>query len=447
MKYWRSHAIRITVYLDDGLGSDCNFSRCKEASKFVETSLRLSGFLPNDDKSVWQPTPVLVWLGYNIDLSSHTISIPPERILNAEHIINAIISLYPSSTARKIAQFAGKIISMSFAIGNVTRIMTRHSYFDILRRSSWDSKLLVSRHTLTELLFWKNNLPLLNSKCILSSQSHYSRICYSDASSSGCASYILHFRDTIAHKMWSVEEAQKSSSYRELKAISLGLESFLQLLQGHTINGTRTINQFSRIVEVGSMKEELQSLALHIFTMCVLNSIRLEVEWIPRSANDRADFLSKIVDYHDWRVRRKYFLLAENKWGPHSVDTFANHENAQLPRFNSRFWCPGTEAVDAFSVPWANENNWVVPPIFLISKVLNHIAASGARGTLVVPAWPSAAFWPMIYTTMVFQAYSPILSRYPSVLRFFELRNYKNALLGSPNCRSRVLFLRFTASA
>ena len=57
VKYWRSHAIRTTVYLDDGLGSDCNFSRCKEASKFVKTSLRLSGFLPNDDKSVRQPTP------------------------------------------------------------------------------------------------------------------------------------------------------------------------------------------------------------------------------------------------------------------------------------------------------------------------------------------------------------------------------------------------------
>ena len=137
---------------------------------------------------------------------------------------------------------------------------------------------------------------------------------------------------------------------------------------------------------------------LHIFSMCVLNHIRLEVEWIPRSANDRADFFSKIVDYDDWRVRREYFLLVEKKWGPHSVDRFANHENAQLPRFNSRFWCPGTEAVDAFSVSWANGNNWVVPPIFLISKVLNHIAASGARGTLVVPAWPSAAFWPMIYT-------------------------------------------------
>ena len=68
-------------------------------------------------------------------------------------------------------------------------------------------------------------------------------------------------------------------------------------------------------------------------------------------------FLSRIVDYDDWRVKRDYFLLAEKKWGPHSVDRFANHENTQLSRFNSRFWCPGTEAVDAFSFSWAGENS------------------------------------------------------------------------------------------
>ena len=48
----------------------------------------------------------------------------------------------------------------------------------------------------------------------------------------------------------------------------------------------------------------------------------MEVERIPRSANDRADFLSRTVDYDDWRVKRDYFLLAEETWGPHSVDAF-----------------------------------------------------------------------------------------------------------------------------
>ena len=32
----------------------------------------------------------------------------------------------------------------------------------------------------------------------------------------------------IPHKMWNVEEARKSSSYRELKTIVLGSESFFE---------------------------------------------------------------------------------------------------------------------------------------------------------------------------------------------------------------------------
>jgi len=64
--------------------------RCQVASTFVESSHLSSGFLPNESKSIWQPTPCLVWLGFCVDLTSRNISIPPERICNAEHVIYSI---------------------------------------------------------------------------------------------------------------------------------------------------------------------------------------------------------------------------------------------------------------------------------------------------------------------------------------------------------------------
>ena len=398
IKYWRSYADRFTVYLDDGLGSAQVFDRCSAASVLVKSTLKFSGFLVNESKCIWQPTSVLIWLGYHIDLSNHIISIPSERISNAKQVIDSIISRYPSSSPRVMAHFVGKIISMGFILGNITRIMTRYSSFDIVSGSSWDSKISMSVSSLRELQFWKNNMPTLNSKRFLSANVHYSRVCYSDASSTGCASYILDFGNTICHKMWSVEQVQRSASHRKLKAIALGLEYFFPFMTGQTINCFTDNQGVSRIVEVGSMKEELQCLALHIFKMCLLRNIRLEVEWIPRPANERADFLSRVIDHDDWRVKSDAFLIVQERWSPHSVDRFANHENSQLPRFNSRFWCPGTETVDAFSVSWAGENNWLVPPIFLIPRVLNHIFVHGGKGTLIVPSWPSALFSPMIFT-------------------------------------------------
>lgn len=41
------------------------------------------------------------------------------------------------------------------------------------------------------------------------------------------------------------------------------------------------------------------------------------------------------------------FSILDNTWGPHQVDRFASPSNAWLGWFNSKFWYPGTEAVDA----------------------------------------------------------------------------------------------------
>ena len=88
---------------------------------------------------------------------------------------------------------------------------------------------------------------------------------------------MLDFHNTMSHKLWSVDEEQKSFSYREPKAVSLGPESFLPLLKGHTIKWYTDNQSVSRIVEVGSMKEDLQCLALRIFSMCLLSCVTLEV--------------------------------------------------------------------------------------------------------------------------------------------------------------------------
>ena len=68
----------------------------------------------------------------------------------------------------------------------------------------------------------------------------------------------------------------------------------------------------------------------------------------------------------------------------------------QLPRYNSRFWTPSCEAVDAFTTSWASEVSWLVPPLHLICRSIQHAQACAARGTLVVPMWVSAPFRPIL---------------------------------------------------
>ena len=50
VKYWRSEAISIVVYLDDGISAAQSFSKCEEHSLVVGSDLFQSGFVPNKDK-------------------------------------------------------------------------------------------------------------------------------------------------------------------------------------------------------------------------------------------------------------------------------------------------------------------------------------------------------------------------------------------------------------
>ena len=95
-----------------------------------------------------------------------------------------------------------------------------------------------------------------------------------------------------------------------------------------------------------------------IFATGVNNQIRLEPEWVPREENEFADYLSRIVDHDDWMLNPVVFQELHVMWGPHTIDRFADVHNRQLERFNSLYWNPWSEAVDAFTCDWSKENNW-----------------------------------------------------------------------------------------
>ena len=133
-------------------------------------------------------------------------------------------------------------------------------------------------------------------------------------------------------------------------------------------------------------------------------------------------------------------------WGPHSVDRFANHSNKKLSRFNSKYWNPGTEAVDAFTQDWHGENNWIVPPILYVARAIKHLIHCKSKGTLIVPKWPSSPFWTLIFKKGCdYQPYvCDVLEFSPHQNIFVHGMNTKS-IFGSSNFNSRVLAVRLNA--
>ena len=249
---------------------------------------------------------------------------------------------------RALASVVGQIMSMSLALGPIIRLRTRAVYADINCSHSWVDKLGLSADSQTELKFWLDSVDFLNGKPIWFS-SGVTRVVYSDASTTGYGGYVVELGNDVAHGQWSADESRLSSTWRELKAVYLVLLSFATKLSGHTVKWFTDNQGVAYIVSNGSWKEHLQDGAMAIFEICFQHSIKLEVEWIPRAQNERADFVSRIVDHDDWSLDPCLFQVIDASWGPHTIDCFASQHNALLPRFHSRFWVPGCEAVDTFT--------------------------------------------------------------------------------------------------
>lgn len=202
VKYWRSKAVNIVLYLDDGLGMSLDYDSCFKNSFFIRKSLNEAGFLINVDKSVFTPVQSIEWLGIIWDSVNFSLQIPDRRVHDLIDSVSLILSEFPLITARNLAQVTGKIISMSPVIGNISRLMTRYCYMIIETRSAWDRLLEIihSDQVKAELMFWHENIVRLNSR-YLAGYSRLSVVIYSDASNMAAGACTVELESKIFHKM------------------------------------------------------------------------------------------------------------------------------------------------------------------------------------------------------------------------------------------------------
>ena len=106
------------------------------------------------------------------------------------------------------------------------------------------------------------------------------------------------------------------------------------------------------------------------------------------------------MDRHDWKFNPQLFKLSVKLLGEVSFDMFATDANKHLPKFVSRRPQPGQCLwVDAFSRSWLNlPCFWGNPPFVnaLILKILSKIQREKAECILLLPAWTTAIWFPLV---------------------------------------------------
>ncbi|XP_062603797.1 uncharacterized protein LOC134265592 [Saccostrea cucullata] len=418
VKCLRSEGTKIITYLDDGIAAGRNFDEASKASISIKNLFQNLGFLFAEEKCNWVPSQNCLWLGLQWNTEKGQVYISGDRIQRLNSCLDALHCEVQKNVlyfhVKFLAKIVGQVISMKVVFGDIVRMKTRYLYYCISSKASWEAQVKISTEALKEIEFWRRNVSTLNENGCSIDLVSASDVChlylYCDASDVGFGGYFesLNERDENVFMgsvvgNWTEEETIQSSTWRELETVKRVMKSKVNIIENSKLKVISDCKNVSKIMQVGSKKPYLQIIANQIFDTCCENSVRVCNVWKPRNENKRADFLSRVTDMDDWSVRDEVFDIYEKLWGVHTVDRFSTHYNKKCERFNSKYWCPGTEAIDAFTQVWVSENNWLVPPPIFIPRVINKMVAEKASGTLIIPEWKSSPFWPLIFEGNVFK--------------------------------------------
>ena len=219
-------------------------------------------------------------MGVIFDTQLVKIYIPERRLTKAKAMALELLSdvtIHRKVKVRKLASFVGKVISMNIVLDSFSQIMTRYLSMDILKAQSWESCVIVSSEGLGQLHFWKHNLEFgIGMKFFESLK--FSKVVYSDASNTGYAGYEVKTLNGVAHGMWSEEEKIMSSTATELLALFWVLQSLSSYL-AKSVKWFTDNKRVESVVKKGSMKGELQDIAINILKFCLsFNKIRYRMD-------------------------------------------------------------------------------------------------------------------------------------------------------------------------
>ena len=382
---------RIVLYVDDFLLCATPEDINQHSAVLLQTLSRL-GLQVNWEKSSLEPAYAKEYIGYllNTDgVNGHVwISIPKSRIHALRHSIKSALGK-GFVAARGLAHIAGKCVSMARAI-LPAKLMLRNVYRLLKQRQSWQDILLLDTGTITDLSWWSTALSSWNG-CTVHPSTIQAQLT-TDASSIGWGGVV---GSQEARGRWNTRLSNESSNHREMMAVLLSMQAFARQLKNKSVQiVSDNISTVAYINFQGGPSKDLSRIATAIWATAVDLNMTITAKFLAGSLNTHADFLSRILSHHDWRLNPNLFHYLDNTWGPHDVDRFASLVTTQLPRYNSLYADPMTAGVDALAQQdWGLLNNYVCPPFRLLHRVLETVQSQGAVATVIAPCWPAQSWF------------------------------------------------------
>jgi hypothetical protein len=410
--FLRALGIRMIIYLDDILIVAASDLEAREHAAIACSLLESLGYRINVKKSDLEPKSVIEFLGLQICIPKMMFVLPVKKVTK---IHDSCLHLFAANSTnslvvRDVCKVVGFLVSATPAIHHA-RLHLRHLQTVIIRtleksHQNYEAPIFLDMDAMEDLRFWTTNLSDHNGQLI--SPPPPDAVLFTDASDYGWGAVLGSHR---TGGRWSLLEKRTSINVRELRAAMLGISAFQTMLQGKSLL-LRMDNQtaVAYVNKQGGTKSEMMTdQARGLFQVTEPLHITLSADYIPGVENTDADWMSRHTkDYSQWKLDPRVFLSLNKRFGPFSIDLFADRHNHQLPKFLSWRPDPKAFATDAFLHDWSSETcNYAFPPFALIGQIIRKLQLDQADLLLVAPAW-SAQHW--------FALLPEVLCQLPAVL-------------------------------
>ena len=384
LRHQRWRGVRMLPFMDDYLFMCSTYQDALRLRDRLDGLLDSLGLARNPKKGQWEPVQVLQHLRLLVDTKRGEFRAPAEKLdriaRQAHELLCASARRKRAIPVRELSKLAGRCQFLYLAIPPA-RFYLRELHSVIATKSSWGGCVKVTKQLKRDLEWWRQVPAQHNGRSIFREvETAYLHV---DSSSFGWGAVVNEHLE--ARGFWHEPVRSQHITYKELRAVRLAVESFLPQLRGRCVR-VHEDNQavVSILTHLTSRSPDLMAELRKLWYLLDCNDIQLRPRYLRSAANVWADRLSRELDDADWTLNPRIFRYLDRQFG-HTVDRFASMENAQLPRYNSRWLDPRTEAVDSLRLSdeaWRAESNWCNPPWELLDDLVLKLQRSGAAATV-----------------------------------------------------------------
>ena len=392
----RRTGIRLIVYLDDILFMNSSEVGLQQDMITAQYLLEHLGFVINVEKSCFQPTPQLEFLGFVVNTLDMTLLLPDCKVEAIKSHCSKLL-LHHEVSVRELSQLIGKLTASIQAVFPAPlhyRHLQNLKHKALARFGHFDATIALSVEAKDKLRWWLAHLNAWNGRALLRPSPDV--IIETDASRTGWGAVC---QGVTTGGLWSQMEQKLHINCLELLAGCFAVKSFTKdrlcvhvRLRMDNVSAVAYINRLG-----GTRSLILSNLALALWDWALKRNIFLSAEHLSGALNVSADWESRhFLDSSDWKLCPAIFRSLMQVRGPCALDLFANRLNAQLTQFYSWRPDPMALATDALLQSWAVGRLYAFPPFCLIMRCLAKLREEKGELILVTPLWPTQAWYPSL---------------------------------------------------